>query len=85
MFQRFLATNDPSEIDKLKAKDLAASEARMGLHFVNPSFREVIKNKVKELEQREARKHESKIRGWNLVTGILIGLVIAGLSKWLFG
>lgn len=84
MFQRYLASNDPSEVNKLKAEDLATTEARMGLQRVNPSFREVIKNKIKDLELKEARKYESKIRAWNLVTGLILGLVVAGVAAWLF-
>jgi len=84
MFQRYLSSNDPSEVNKLKADELSAAESRMGLNSVNPSFREVIKNKIKDLELKEARKHESKIRVWNLITGLIIGLTIAGLAAWLF-
>jgi hypothetical protein len=84
MFQNYLATHDASEINKIKAKDLATAEARMGLHYVNPSFREVIKNKVRELELKESREHESKIRVWNLITGLILGLTISGIAAWLF-
>ena len=48
-----------------------------------------ILNRLKELENIETkieqRGYESKIRAWNIVTGIIIGLVIAGLAKLLFG
>ena len=56
----------------------------MGIQGINPNFREVIKNKIKELELKEARKYESRIRAWNLVTGLILGLVIAGIAAWLF-
>ena len=42
-------------------------------------------SRIADLERDEARSHESKIRAWNLVTGILIGLVIYGLGQALFG
>jgi len=84
MFQRYLSSNDPSEIDKLKAQELAVVEARLALKSVNPSFREVIKYKIKDLEQKETRKHESKIRAWNLVTGLILGISIVGVAAWLF-
>jgi hypothetical protein len=83
MFQRYLSDNDPSEINKLKAEELSAAEARLGLKGINPSFREVMKNKVRDLELKEARKHESKIRAWNLVTGLILGVTIAGIAAWL--
>ena len=84
MFKRYLSSNDSSEVDKLDARELAAVEARLGLLSINPSFREVIKNKIKDLELKEARKHESKIRALNLVVGLILGVTIAGLAAWLF-
>jgi hypothetical protein len=84
MFQRYLASNDPNEINKLEVEELAAADARLGLKGINPIFREVIKNKIKDLELKEARKHESRIRAWSLVTGLILGLTIAGIAAWLF-
>lgn len=84
MFQRYLASNDPSEVNKIKVEELVAAEARLGLKGINPNFREVIKNKIRDLELKEARKHESKIRAWNLITGLILGLTIAGIAAWLF-
>jgi hypothetical protein len=84
MFQRYLGNNDPSEINKLKVEELVLAEARLRLNGTNPNFCEIIKNKTKDLELKEARKHESKIRAWNLVTGLFLGLTIAGVGAWLF-
>ncbi len=84
MFQRYLASSDPSEINKLKVEELVAAEARLRLKGINPNFLEVIKNKIRDLELKEARKHESRIRAWNLVTGLTLGLTIAGIAAWLF-
>jgi len=84
IFQRYLASNDPSEINKIKSEDLVTAEERLGLRGINPDFRAVIKNKIKELEIKEARKHESKIRAWNLFTGLILGLTVAGIAAWLF-
>ena len=84
IFQRYLANNDPSEINKIKLQDLVAAEERLGLRGINADFRAVIKNKIKDLELKEARKYESRIRAWSLVTGLIIGLTIAGIAAWLF-
>jgi len=84
MFQRYLATNDPSEIERLSPEELAAAEVRLGLRGINLTFREAIKNKINDLKLQESRKHESKIRAWNLVTGLILGLTIAGIASWLF-
>lgn len=84
IFQRYLANNDPSEINKVKLEELVAAEERLGLRGINPDFRAVIKNKINDLKLKEASKHESRIRAWNLVTGLILGLTIAGIAAWLF-
>lgn len=84
IFQRYLANNDPSEINKIKLEELVAAEERLGLRGINPDFRVVIKNKINDLKLKEASKHESRIRAWNLVTGLILGLTIAGIAAWLF-
>ena len=84
MFQRYLASNDSSEIDGLNARDLKVAEARLSIRGTNQQFTAVMKTQIAKLEQVEHRKHESKIRAWNLVTGLILGLVIAGVSAWLF-
>ena len=84
IFQRYLANNDPSEINKIKLEELVAAEERLGLRGINPDFRAVIKNKINDLKLKEASKHESRIRAWNLVTVLILGLTIAGIAAWLF-
>ena len=84
IFQRYLASSDPSEINKLELEELVAAEARLSLLGMNPGFSAVMKSKIKELELKEARKYESRIRAWNLVTGLILGLVISGIAAWFF-
>lgn len=84
MFQRYISSNDPSEINKLKIEDLIAAESRLALRGINPKFSQIIKKKISELELKEARKHESRIRAWNLFTGLILGLAIAGIGTWLY-
>jgi hypothetical protein len=83
-FQRYLSTNDTSEIDNFSLKELRSADEQLGQRDVGAGFRIAIKNKIGEFELQDTRKHESKIRAWNLVTGVLIGLVVAGLAAWLF-
>jgi|UPI0007869AF6 hypothetical protein len=85
MFQRYLASSDPSEIDNLDAQELTAAEARLSIRGTNPTFTAVMKVQIAKLELKENRRYESKIRAWNLLTGLLLGLVIAGASAWAFG
>lgn len=83
-FQRYLSTNDTSEIDNFSLKELCSADEQLGQRDVGADFRIAIKNKISELELQDTRKHEGKIRAWNLVTGVLIGLVVTGLAAWLF-
>lgn len=85
MFQRYLANGDPSEIDTLDAKDLVSTEARLSLRGMNPNFTAVMKTQIAKLEQKENRRHQSRIRALGLVTALFVGLVIAGISALAFG
>ena len=78
MFQRFLSTGDDTEISQLTLRDIKSADEQLGQRDIGAGFR------IADLQSAEQRKHESKIRAWNLVTGIVIGLVIAGLSALLF-
>jgi len=83
-FQRYLSTSDTKEINGFSLKELRFADEQLGLRDANAGFRLAIQNQIKDIELQESRKHERKIRAWNLVTGILIGLVVSGLSAWLF-
>jgi hypothetical protein len=83
-FQRYLANNDSTEIDALSLKELRSADEQLGQRDVGSGPRIAIQNRIKNLELNDARAHESKIRAWNLVTGIIVGLVVAGLAAWLF-
>lgn len=85
MFQRYLASSDPREIDNLDAQELTAAESRLSIRGTNPTFTAMMKVQIAKLELKENRRYESKIRAWNLFTGLLLGLVIAGASAWAFG
>ena len=83
-FQRYLVNNNDDEIKEFSLEELRSADERLGQRDVGAGFRIAIQNRIKELELRESRRHESWIRVWNLITGILIGLVVAGLASWLF-
>ena len=84
-FQRYLRTGDTAEIHAFSLEHLQSADEQLGQRDVGAGFRLAIQNRIKYLQEQERRVHESKIRGWNLVTGIIIGLVVAGLAKVLFG
>ena len=88
-FQRSFKCDNHDEIESISLIELRQADEMLGNRDINAGFRLAMQNRIKELESQEnkteQRQHESKIRAWNLVKGILIGLVIAGLAKWLFG
>lgn len=88
-FQRSLKRDNKDEIESIDIIELRQTDEMLGNRDISAGFRLALQNRIKELEgietKTEQRRHESKIRAWNLVTGILIGLVISGLAKWLFG
>jgi hypothetical protein len=82
-FQRYLTSNDVSEIDAFSLQELRSADEQLGERDVGAGFRIAIQNKISDLKLKETRKHECKIRALNLLTGIIIGFVIAGLVSWL--
>ena len=85
MFQRYQNSDDDSEINQLTLREIQSADEQLGQRDVGAGFRIAMQNRITDLQAAEQRGHESKIRAWNLVTGIIIGLVIAGLSVLMFG
>lgn len=83
-FQRYLASNNRSEIELFSLDELRSTNEQLGQRDVGEGYRIAIHNRIKDLEENERRCHESKIRAWNLVVGVLVGLLIAALTKLLF-
>lgn len=84
-FQRYQTSNDRSEINAISVSELRMTDEQFGQRDVGAGFRIEILNRIRELDEEERRKHESKIRAWNLVGGIVVGLLVAGLAKLFFG
>lgn len=83
-FQRYLASNDRSEINAISVNELRMTDEQLGQRDVGAGFRIAILNRIRELDEDARRVHESKIRAWNLVVGVIAGLLLAGLAKLLF-
>jgi hypothetical protein len=82
-FQRYLTSNDTSEIDAFSLQELRSADEQLGERDVNAGFRIAIHNKISDLKLKETRKYECKLRAFNLLIGILIGFVITGTVSWL--
>lgn len=84
-FQRYQVSNDRDEINAISISELRMTDEQLGQRDVGAGFRIAILNRIRELDEDDRRKHESKIRVWNLVVGIVAGLLVAGLAKLFFG
>ena len=84
-FQRFVKDNDNSEIEGFTLAELQHANQQLGSNDENANFRLAIKDRIADLQQQNQRKHESRIRAWVWLFGILVALVIAGLTKLVFG
>jgi hypothetical protein len=88
-FQRSFKIDNKEEIESIKLEDLKQANEMLGERDINAPFRLAMQSRIKEVEdltsKKEQRLYESKIRAWNLITGIIIGLIIAGIAKFLFG
>ena len=84
-FQVSFKRDNSADIERIPLSDLRDADAMLGDRDLNAGYRIAMRNRISDLDKVEARSHESKVRAWNLVTGILIGLVIYGLAQALFG
>lgn len=85
VFQQSFKRDNSADIEAIRIDELRDVIAMLGPSDLNAGYRIAVQNRIGELDQQEQRKHESKIRAWNLVVGIIAGLAIAGLVKLLFG
>lgn len=84
-FQRYMKSGDDSEIKSYSISVLRSTDEQLGNRDVNAGWRITIQNRINELQQKEQRQHESKIRAWQIFVGIVVALLIAGLAKYLYG
>jgi hypothetical protein len=84
-FQVSFKKDNSAEIENIDLRELRDTDEMLGDRDLNAGFRLALKNRIQELDMLERRRHESKIRALNICTGIIIGLVIAGFAKLLFG
>ena len=83
-FQRYLKTGEDGEINAFTLAELRSVDEQLGDRDTNSAWRLGIRNRIGDLQQKEQRKHESYIRSWQLVAGIITALLIAGLAKCLY-
>lgn len=81
MFKR----DNSEQVESYSLSELRDANAMLADRDLNAGFRIALQNRIADLGKGDDRKHESKVRAWNLATGIIIGLVIAGLGKLMFG
>lgn len=84
-FQRFVKYNDKNEIEGFTLAELQSAERQLGNKDPNAGFRIALRNQIADLQLKEQRKYESGIRAWQIVVGVIVALVIAGLTKLVFG
>jgi len=77
--------DNSEQVESYSLSELRDADAMLADRDLNAGFRIALRNRIGDLEKGDDRKHESKVRAWNLVTGIVIGLVVAGLASLLFG
>jgi uncharacterized membrane protein YccC len=85
-FQRYLASNSRSEIEVFSLDELRSTDEQLGQRDVGEGYRIAIRNRIKAIEEEEReeerRRHESIVRAWNIFVGVLVGLLIAALTKF---
>jgi len=75
-FQRYLSTNDRSEIEVLSLEVLRSADEQYGQRDLNAGFRIALLNRIKEIEEDSQRQHQSKIRALGYVVTFALGVLV---------
>lgn len=85
---RDFSREENTDNEKWSLEELEEAIADLGWRDVNSGQRIRIQNRIEVLKNTEARSeqrsYESKVRVWNIVVGIIMGLAIAGIANLLF-
>lgn len=86
-FQASFKRDNSAEIDAFSVAELRDVDEMLGERDLNAGYRIALRNRIRDLEashsQREQRAHESYIRAWNLVIGLVAGILGTILATWL--
>lgn len=80
-FQRYVNGNHINEISSFTISDIRLAISYLGQRDVNAGFRLAMQDRIKDLELIDQRRHESKLRAWNLVVGIIGGILISIIAS----
>lgn len=87
IFQASFKRDNSKELKDLTLAELRDADEMLGERDINSGFRIALRNRIRVLESQDQRRYESRIRAWNLaigvVTGVLITLLAARLTRWL--
>ena len=88
-FQRSIKHGSSEETESISLEELQQADVKLRKRDIKASYRRAMKKRIEKLETekslKEQREHDSKIRVRKWAMSILIGLVIAGVAKLLFG
>ena len=84
IFQRSLRQDNSAEMETVTVDELRNVNAMLGQRDVNEGYRIAIQDRIKWLDVTEHRRHESNVRAWDYVMGIVTGLIIAGVAALIF-
>lgn len=75
--------DNAKEIAMLTLSELRDTDAMLGDRDLNAGFRIALRNRMKELEDREAKRHESHVRVVGYVVSFCLGVLATLVTVWL--
>ena len=87
VFQASFKRDNDKEVAAVPLRELREADEMLGDRDLNAGFRLALRNRIREIEASEEevrrRRYESHIRAWNLVIGIVAGILIGVVTTWL--
>jgi len=83
IFQASFKRDNSADVDRLTLAELRDTDEMLRDRDLNAGFRLALRNRIKHLEEKQGQRRESYVRAWNLVVGVLAGILITVAATWL--
>lgn len=82
---RYVASNDSTEFDAMPLDELKEANDLCGDIDIGARYRSALIGQIRKREKADNKHGSIKARLIDYAMGIITGLILVGLTKWLFG
>ena len=79
-FQRYIKSNDPSEVVDYSIDELKKADRELGWRDKDSGFRKAIQDRITSLERNEENRKQSNIRAVGYIVALAIAIIAVALG-----